>query len=70
MFWNAFVGLDILLNKLKPFDIVLVGFSSEHVQLMGYVELKTTFGERDIPQTLLIKYMVVRALSSYNFLLG
>jgi len=69
MFWDSFLGLQILKEQLQRYDGVLVGFSGEHVEVKGYVELRTTFTD-DIAQTIMVKYMVVNAPSSYNILLG
>ncbi|XP_027916049.1 uncharacterized protein LOC114175492 [Vigna unguiculata] len=70
MFWDTFVGLQIPRDQLLPFDGVLVGFSSEQVEVRGYVDLRTTFSDEHAAKTIVIKYIVVNALSSYNMLLG
>jgi len=36
----------------------------------GYLEARTTFGERDEAKIIRIRYMVVNTHSSYNILLG
>jgi len=39
MFWDAFVGLQIPMQQLEPFDGVFIGFFKEQVQVMGYIEV-------------------------------
>lgn len=68
MFWDAFEGLHIA--KLEPCDEVLVRFSVEQVQVRDYISICTTFAYDKVAHTLMIKYIVVQALSSYNSLLG
>jgi len=70
MFWEAFVGLQVPRDQLLPFDGVLVGFSGEQVEVRGYVNLRTTFADEHAAKTIVIKYIVVKAPSSYNMLLG
>jgi len=64
MFWNTFIGLQILLDHLQSFDGVLVGFSGDQVEVRGYVDLRTTFRDQEAAKTTVIRYIVVNALSS------
>jgi len=48
----------------------LLGFVGESVEIIGYVDLRTTFGEGENAKTIVIKYIVVYARSSYNIILG
>jgi len=70
MFWSTFVGLQIPIDQLRPFDGVLVGFSGDQVEVKGYVDLRTTFRDKEDAKTIFIRYIVVNAPSSYNLLLG
>lgn len=70
MFWSTFTGLGIPFDQLRPFDGVLVGFSSDPVEVKGYVDLRTTFTDGDASKTITICYVVVQAPSSYNVLVG
>ena len=70
MFWNTFVGLQTPIDQLRPFDGVLVGFSGHQVEVKGYVDLRTTFRDKEDAKTIFIRYIVVNAPSSYNLLLG
>ncbi|XP_027902747.1 uncharacterized protein LOC114162932 [Vigna unguiculata] len=70
MFWNTFIGLQIPMDQLKPFDGVLVGFSGDQVEVKGYVDLRTTFRDKEDAKTIFIRYIGFNAPSSYNLLLG
>ncbi|XP_027905968.1 uncharacterized protein LOC114165580 [Vigna unguiculata] len=70
MFWDTFVGLQVPRDQLQPFDGVLVGFSGEQVEVRGHVDLRTTFSDENAAKTIVIRYLVVNAPSSYNLLLG
>jgi len=70
MFWDAFIGLQVPRDQLQPFDGVLVGFSGEQVEVRGHVDLRTTFSDDQAAKTIVIRYLVVNAPSSYNLLLG
>jgi len=64
------VGLQIPIDQLQPFDGVLVGFSGDQVEVKGYVDLRTTFRDKEAAKTIFVRYIVVNAPSSYNLLLG
>jgi len=53
VFWNIFVGLQITRDQLTPFNEVLMEFSSDHVKIQSYVELRTT---------IIVRYIVVNSL--------
>lgn len=46
IYWDAFERLCLYLDDLKAFHCLLVGFSSEHVKLKGYITLKAMFGNK------------------------
>jgi len=58
------------LDQLRPFDGVLVGFAGDTVEVRGYTDLRTTFLDGEAAKTITVRYIVVRAPSSYNILLG
>jgi len=58
------------LDDLEPYDRVLVRFSGDPVQVRGYLEAKTMFGEGEKAKSIIIRYMIVNTTSSYNELLG
>jgi len=55
---------------LTPYDDPIYGFADERVPTKGYVDLHTTFDEEKGVRTILIRYLVVDAHTSYNVLLG
>jgi len=57
-------------DELDPYEGVFVTFSGDPVQVRGYFEARTTFGEGSEVNTINIRYMVVNIPSSYNILLG
>ena len=57
-------------DDFEPYEGVLVGFSGDSVQVRGYVDARTTFGDGSEIKTISIRYMVVNTPSSYNILLG
>ena len=63
MFWNTYAGLQIPTDQLRPFDGVLVGFSGDQVEVKGYVDLRTTFRDKEDAKTIFIRYIVVNAPS-------
>jgi len=70
MYWETFLGLQVPLDQLRPYEGCLVGFTSNQVEVQGYADLQTTFSDKHTSMTILVRYMVVNALSSYNMLLG
>lgn len=70
LFWETFKRLGLDAEQIKLFNGSLVGFSGEQVEVRGYVELKTTIGEGRNAKTLRVRYMLVKARSSYNIILG
>ena len=48
----------------------LFGLARDQVEVRGYVELRTTFSDDTSSSTVNIMYLVVKAPSAYNILLG
>ncbi|RDX88432.1 hypothetical protein CR513_29978, partial [Mucuna pruriens] len=61
LFWDAFVPMDLL----QSYPGVLVGLTPDQVEVCGYVDFTTIFGS-----TIIVNYIIVNTLSSYNILLG
>ena len=70
LYWKTFRKLQIPIEDLTPYDDPIYGFAGERVPTKGYVDLHTTFGEKKGVRTILIRYLVVEAHTSYNVLLG
>jgi len=64
------VGLGMPHDQLRPFDGVLVGFAGDLVEIRGYTDLRTTFSDDKAAKSIVVRYIVVKAPSSYNVLLG
>ncbi|XP_020217746.1 uncharacterized protein LOC109801147 [Cajanus cajan] len=70
LFWEAFEGMKIPNDRLIPYAGTLVGFAGDQVIARGYADLETTFGHGAQMKTVVVRYLVVNAQSSYNILIG
>ena len=70
MFCPTFTQLQLPLDQLRPYEGCLYGFAGDQVEVKGYIELRTTFTNEVASRTEKIKYLVVKAPSAYNILLG
>ena len=57
-------------NLLRPYTGCLDGFVGDQVEVHGHLELRTTFTDGTTSCTTNIRYLVVKAPSAYNILLG
>jgi len=58
-------------TEIEPYDGQIVGFFGERLDIRGYIDLYTTFGEgKHLCRTIKIRYLIVEANTSYNILLG
>jgi len=55
---------------MVPYDEPIYGFSGEQVSTRGYIDLHTVFHEGTQTKTILIRFLIVDAPTSYNVLLG
>jgi hypothetical protein len=70
LFWEDFEKLGLPKEVMREHRGALLGFSGQSVEIIGYVDLRTTFGEGENAKTIVIKYIIVDAQSSYNLILG
>jgi len=70
LFWEVFKRLDLPKEVMRAHRGSLLGFVGESVEIIGYVDLRTTFGGGENAKTIATKYIVVDARSSYNINLG
>ena len=70
MFWSTFNKLQLSPDLLRPYTGCLYGFAGDQVEVLGYLELRTTFTDGTTSRTESIRYLVVNANSAYNILLG
>ena len=55
---------------LKPYHGSLEGFTSEKVDVKGYVEAKTIFGTGPNIRRVMVRYLVLNCSATYNVLIG
>lgn len=70
LYWDAFKGMNFDTAKLLPFKGTLVGFSGEHVQVLGHLSIMATFGSRDHVKNIQVRYLIINATSPYNIIIG
>nr|KYP52865.1 hypothetical protein KK1_025251 [Cajanus cajan] len=70
LFWETFEGMKIPNDRLIPYAGTLVGFAGDQVIARGYTDLETTFGQGAQMKTVVVRYLVVNAQSSYSILIG
>ncbi|XP_073125955.1 uncharacterized protein [Henckelia pumila] len=70
IFHDAFVKLGISNAQLTPVNTPLIGFSGEIVEALGEVTLPLSLGSYPKRSTKMVKFLVVKASSAYNVILG
>lgn len=66
IYYDAFKRLRLNPNDLITFKGSLVDFSSELVQVKGYITLQSCLGEKEGAKIVNVRYLVVNAFSSYS----
>ncbi|XP_057426041.1 uncharacterized protein LOC130719429 [Lotus japonicus] len=70
IYGDAFDCLGLKESDLKPYSGTLVGFTGDRVNVRGYVEIPTAFGEGEFVKKFQVKYLVLACRANYNALLG
>ncbi|XP_042958056.1 uncharacterized protein LOC122293571 [Carya illinoinensis] len=70
MFWEAFVKMGIDVSKLRVSPTPLKGFSGDTIQPVGAITLPVIAGMGTRTATTMTDFLVVKAPSSYNAILG
>ncbi|KAL0282668.1 UNVERIFIED_CONTAM: hypothetical protein Sangu_2938200 [Sesamum angustifolium] len=70
MFYDAYVQLEIDNAQLRKVNTPLTGFSGEMVEPLGEVMLPLSLGSLPKRSTKMVKFLVVKAPSAYNIILG
>jgi len=70
LYWTTYQKLQVPLTAMVPYDEPIYEFSEEKVSTRGYIDLHTVFQEASQTKTILIRFLVVDAPTSYNVLLG
>lgn len=58
------------ISELLLFKGTLVGFSREHVQVLGHFPVITTFSSEENPKSLKVRYLIFNDESPYNINFG
>ncbi|XP_073138060.1 uncharacterized protein [Henckelia pumila] len=67
---DAFEQMDLQRYELSPIKTALYGFAGYTVQPQGEMLLPITLGAGDVKKTIMTKFTLVEAPSSYNVILG
>ena len=70
LYYDAIKKLRILNDQLRPFPTPLIGFENEEVKVRDVITLPLTLSEEPKTTTVMVDFMVVKVLSTYNVLLG
>ncbi|KAL0383060.1 UNVERIFIED_CONTAM: hypothetical protein Scaly_0593300 [Sesamum calycinum] len=70
MFYDAYVQLGIDNAQLRKVNTSLTGFSGEMIESFGEVMLPLSLGSLPKRSTKMVKFLVVKAPSAYNIILG
>ena len=70
IFASAFEKINIGREQLEPVNAHLLGFSREKVLPLRSVQLVLTLGDPPWQATMMIKFLILDAPSTYNMLLG
>jgi len=70
LYWATYQELQLPDTAMIPYDEPIYSFSDEQVSTRGYIDLHTVFREGTQTKTILIRFHIVDAPTSYNILLG
>ncbi|XP_077233375.1 uncharacterized protein LOC143875654 [Tasmannia lanceolata] len=70
LYYHAFKQMMIGDDRLRPANSDLFGFSGEVVKVQGQIELPILVGEPPCQTFAMVNFLVVRAGSAYNAILG
>ncbi|XP_077251063.1 uncharacterized protein LOC143890320 [Tasmannia lanceolata] len=70
LYYHAFKQMMIGDDRLKPANSDLFGFSGEVVKVEGQIKLPVLVGEAPHQAFAMINFLVMRATSAYNAILG
>ncbi|CAL1395599.1 unnamed protein product [Linum trigynum] len=70
LFYPSFCSLGLRLDHCQPYNICLLGFSSNQVPVLGILPLHVRIGNGDQTTETLVNFHVVNCSSAYNGILG
>jgi len=70
LYWTTYQKLQLSITIMVPYNEPIYGFFGEKVSMCGYIDLHVVFREGHQTKTILVRFLVVEAPTSYNVLLG
>ncbi|KAF5455051.1 hypothetical protein F2P56_024666 [Juglans regia] len=70
LFWEAFIKMEITPDRLRPAPTPLKGSTGDTIQPIGVITLFVLVGTTPKTTSFMINFLVVKAPSSYNMILG
>jgi len=70
LYWATYEKLQLPDTGMVPYVEPIYDFSGEQLSTCGYIDLHTMFREGTQTKTILIRFLIVDAPTSYNVLLG
>lgn len=68
LYWSMFQQLGIPESQIEPFLEPLINFVGETTDTIGYAHLLTTFKDKKVSKSIMIKYLIANVCTSYNAL--
>ncbi|XP_077232179.1 uncharacterized protein LOC143867218 [Tasmannia lanceolata] len=68
--YNAFKEIHLGLDRLKPVEWSINGFSGGSISIKGRIDLPVTFGTEPRQKTIMQTFVVVKVPSTYNAIIG
>lgn len=69
LYWEAFKEINFDIAELLLFKGTLVGFSGEHVQVLGHFPVIITFGSGYNAKSVNVRYLIINVVSPYNIII-
>lgn len=69
LYWKTFLKMDFLNDLIVLFNEQIVEFTRERVETRGYVDLRTRLGVGRDAKDVRVRFLLVKANTSYNVLI-
>ena len=70
LFHEAFLRMGYNDSQLTPSDMPIYGFNGAETKVEGIIQLPMTMGQEPCEVTQMLNFLVIKAVSSYNAILG
>ena len=70
LFHEAFLKMGYNDSQLTPSDMPIYGFNGAETKVEGIIQLPMTMGQEPCEVTQMLNFLVIKAVSSYNAILG